>query len=75
MKVSSASTIPLSFLGLSAAGAPTLGRLGVVGLKGDDAKARDYYTRALAARATGVKERMAALGGEIAGTRAVCARS
>jgi len=39
----------------------TLGRLGVVGLKGDEAKARDYYTRALAAGATGAKERMAAL--------------
>ncbi len=39
----------------------TLGRLGVVGLKGDEAKARDYYARALAAGATGAKERMAAL--------------
>jgi hypothetical protein len=39
----------------------TLGRLGVLGLKGDEAKARDYYTRALAAGATGAKERMAAL--------------
>jgi hypothetical protein len=39
----------------------TLGRLGVLGLKGDEAKARDYYTRALAADATGARERMAAL--------------
>jgi hypothetical protein len=39
----------------------TLGRLGVVGLKGDEAKARDYYTRALAAGATGARQRMAAL--------------
>ena len=39
----------------------TLGRLGVLGLKGDEAKARDYYARALAAGATGAKARMAAL--------------
>jgi TPR repeat protein len=39
----------------------TLSRLGVLGLKGDEAKARDYYTRALAAGATGARERMAAL--------------
>jgi TPR repeat protein len=39
----------------------TLGRLGVVGLKGDGAKARDYYARALAAGATGARERIAAL--------------
>jgi TPR repeat protein len=39
----------------------TLGRLGVVGLKGDGAKARDYYSRALAAGATGARERIAAL--------------
>ena len=39
----------------------TLGHLGVVGLKGDEAKARDYYTRALAAGATGARARMAAL--------------
>jgi TPR repeat protein len=39
----------------------TLSHLGAVGLKGDEAKARDYYARALAAGATGAKERMAAL--------------
>jgi TPR repeat protein len=39
----------------------TLTRLGVVGLKGDGAKARDYYARALAAGATGARERIAAL--------------
>ena len=39
----------------------TLTRLGVVGLKGDEAKARDYYARALAAGATGARERLAAL--------------
>jgi TPR repeat protein len=39
----------------------TLGRLGVVGLKGDGVKARDYYARALAAGATGARERIAAL--------------
>ena len=39
----------------------TLIRLGVVGLKGDGAKARDYYARALAAGATGARERIAAL--------------
>jgi TPR repeat protein len=39
----------------------TLGRLGVVGLKGDEAKARDYYSRALAAGASGARERIAAL--------------
>ena len=39
----------------------TLGRLGVLGLKGDEAKARDYYARAVAAGATGARERMAAL--------------
>jgi TPR repeat protein len=39
----------------------TLGRLGVVGLKGDEAKARDYYARAAAAGATGARERIAAL--------------
>ena len=36
-------------------------RLGVIGLKGDGAKARDYYARALAAGATGARERLAAL--------------
>ncbi|HEY1863476.1 MAG TPA: hypothetical protein VGG77_07270 [Roseiarcus sp.] len=39
----------------------TLSHLGVIGLKGDEAKARDYYTRALSAGATGARERMAAL--------------
>jgi hypothetical protein len=39
----------------------TLGRLGVVGLKGDGARARDYYARALAAGATGARERLASL--------------
>jgi TPR repeat protein len=39
----------------------TLSRLGVVGLKGDGAKARDYYARALAAGASGARERIAAL--------------
>jgi TPR repeat protein len=39
----------------------TLGRLGVVGLKGDGAKARDYYSRALAAGASGARERIADL--------------
>jgi hypothetical protein len=39
----------------------TLTRLGVVGLKGDGIKARDYYARALAAGATGARERLAAL--------------
>jgi TPR repeat protein len=39
----------------------TLSRLGVVGLKGDEAKARDYYARAATAGATGARERIAAL--------------
>ncbi len=39
----------------------TLTRLGALGLKGDGAKARDYYARALAAGATGARERLAAL--------------
>ena len=39
----------------------TLTRLGVLGLKGDGAKAHDYYARALAAGATGARERLAAL--------------
>lgn len=39
----------------------TLTRLGVVGLKGDGTKARDYYARALAAGAGGARERIAAL--------------
>jgi hypothetical protein len=39
----------------------SLSRLGVVGLKGDGVKARDYYARALAAGAIGARERIAAL--------------
>jgi TPR repeat protein len=39
----------------------TLTRLGVVGLRADGAKARDYYMRALAAGAGGARERIAAL--------------
>jgi hypothetical protein len=39
----------------------TLTRLGVIGLRGDGAKSRDYYARALAAGATGARERLAAL--------------
>ena len=39
----------------------TLTHLGVVGLRGDGAKARDYYARALAAGATGARERLASL--------------
>jgi TPR repeat protein len=39
----------------------TLTRLGVVGLRGDAAKARDYYERALAVGATGARERLASL--------------
>jgi TPR repeat protein len=39
----------------------TLSRLGVVGLKGDEAKARDYYSRAVTAGAPGARERVAAL--------------
>jgi hypothetical protein len=39
----------------------TLSRLGVLGLRGDGAKAHDYYARALAAGATGARERLAAL--------------
>ena len=39
----------------------TLSRLGVVGLKGDGMKARDYYARALAAGASGARERLASL--------------
>jgi hypothetical protein len=39
----------------------TLTRLGVVGLKGDGTKARDYYARALAAGASGARERLASL--------------
>jgi TPR repeat protein len=39
----------------------TLTRLGVVGLKGDEARARDYYSRAVTAGASGARERIAAL--------------
>ncbi len=42
----------------------TLTRLGVIGLKGDGAKARDYYARALAAGASGARERLASLASE-----------
>lgn len=42
----------------------TLDRLGVVGLKGDGAKARDYYARALAAGASGARERLARFAAE-----------
>ncbi len=39
----------------------TLTRLGVLGLKGDAAKARDYYSRAVNAGAPGARERVASL--------------
>jgi predicted lipid-binding transport protein (Tim44 family) len=39
----------------------TLARLGAVGLKGDEAAARAYYSRALAAGVGGARERIAAL--------------
>ena len=39
----------------------TLTRLGAVGLKGDEAAARNYYSRALAAGVGGARERIAAL--------------
>ncbi len=39
----------------------TLARLGAVGLKGDGATARDYYSRALSAGVGGARERIAAL--------------
>ena len=42
----------------------TLTRLGAVGLKGDEAAARDYYSRALAAGVGGARERIAALAAE-----------
>ena len=42
----------------------TLTRLGVIGLKGDGARARDYYARALAAGASGARERLASLASE-----------
>src|SRR5208337_3746178 len=39
----------------------TLARLGALGLKGDEATARNYYARALAAGVGGARERIAAL--------------
>jgi TPR repeat protein len=39
----------------------TLSRLGVLGLKGDEAVARSYYSRALAAGVGGARERIASL--------------
>ena len=39
----------------------TLAHLGAVGIKGDEATARSYYSRALAAGVTGARERIAAL--------------
>jgi len=39
----------------------TLARLGAVGIKGDEAAARSYYSRALAAGVSGARERIAAL--------------
>ena len=39
----------------------TLTRLGAIGLKGDEATARNYYSRALAAGVGGARERIAAL--------------
>jgi TPR repeat protein len=39
----------------------TLARLGAVGLKGDEAAARNYYSRALAAGIGGARQRIAAL--------------
>ena len=39
----------------------TLSRLGALGLKGDEALARSYYSRALAAGVGGARERIAAL--------------
>ena len=39
----------------------TLTRLGAVGLKGDEATARNYYSRALAAGVGGARERIASL--------------
>ena len=38
-----------------------LGRMGAIGLKGDEATARNYYSRALAAGVGGARERIAAL--------------
>jgi TPR repeat protein len=42
----------------------TLARLGAVGLKGDEAAARSYYSRALAAGIGGARERIASLATE-----------
>ncbi len=42
----------------------TLIRLGAVGVKGDEAAARNYYSRALAAGVGGARERIAALAAE-----------
>ena len=42
----------------------TLSRLGTLGLKGDEAVARSYYSRAAAAGVTGARERIAALAAE-----------
>ena len=39
----------------------TLARLGAIGLKGDGATARGYYSRALSAGVGGARERIAAL--------------
>ena len=39
----------------------TLTRLGAVGIKGDEGKARNYYSRALSAGVGGARERIAAL--------------
>ncbi len=39
----------------------TLAHLGAVGLKGDEAAARGYYSRALSAGVGGARERIAAL--------------
>jgi hypothetical protein len=43
--------------------APTLTRLGVVGMRGDPDRAHDFYARALAAGVNAAKERIAALEG------------
>jgi hypothetical protein len=42
----------------------TLARLGAVGVKGDEAAARSYYSRALAAGVGGARERIASLATE-----------
>ena len=39
----------------------TLARMGALGLKGDAARARDYYARALSPASTAARERIAAL--------------